>query len=45
MRLAAELRDSDINGRLARGRARRALRQVYRQLLEHLNAYLAADAT
>jgi uncharacterized protein YndB with AHSA1/START domain len=45
VRLAAELRDPDINGRLARGRARRALRQVYRHLLEHLDAYLAADAT
>lgn len=45
VRLAAELRDPDINGRLARGRARRALRQLYGQLLEHLDAYLAADAT
>jgi uncharacterized protein YndB with AHSA1/START domain len=45
VRLAAELRDPDINGRLARGRARRALRQLYGQLLEHLDAHLAADAT
>jgi uncharacterized protein YndB with AHSA1/START domain len=45
VRLAAELRDPDINGRLARGRARRALRQLYGQLLEHLDAYLAAHAT
>jgi uncharacterized protein YndB with AHSA1/START domain len=44
VRLAAELRDPDINGRLARGRARRALRRLYGQLLEHLDAYLAADA-
>ena len=28
-----------------RAGARRALRQVYRQLLLHLNAYVAADAT
>ena len=31
-----------MNGRLARGRARR---QLYRQLLENLDAYLVADAT
>lgn len=45
VRLAAELRNPDINGRLARRRARRALRQLYGQLLEHLDAYLAAHAT
>jgi uncharacterized protein YndB with AHSA1/START domain len=45
VRRAAELRDPDINGRLARGRARRALRRLYGQLLEHPDAYLAADAT
>jgi hypothetical protein len=39
VRLAAELRDPDINGWLARGRARRALRQLYSQLLEQLDAY------
>ena len=45
VRLAAELRDPDINGRLARGRARRALRRLYGQLLAQLDAYLTADAT
>jgi uncharacterized protein YndB with AHSA1/START domain len=45
VRLAAELRDPDINGRLARGRARRALRRLYGQLLENLDVYLVADAT
>jgi hypothetical protein len=43
VRLAAELRDPTCW--LARGRARRALRQLYGQLLEQLDAYLAADAT
>jgi hypothetical protein len=39
VRRAAELRDPDINGGLARGRARRALRRLYGQLLEHPDAY------
>jgi hypothetical protein len=45
VRVAAELRDPDINSRLARGRARRALRRLYGQLYGQLLEYLAADAT
>jgi hypothetical protein len=43
MRLAVELRDPQISGWLARLRARRALRRLCGQLLEHVDADLGGQ--
>lgn len=42
VRLAVELRDPDITGWLARRRASRALRRIYAELLERLDAYVTS---
>jgi uncharacterized protein YndB with AHSA1/START domain len=43
VRLAIALRDANLSGRVRRARARRALRRVYGQLLERLDAQLAGE--